>query len=172
MTSTLAEERVSRALTASMIDVQPWRPRRRGSDGHTDELLVDILLDLLVGEGLLLIAGQGMKARESLAGPLMWRERWAPQPAAVVAPSALKQPIQPACPWRCWRWATAMICARQTQMQAADLAMDQSKQSAEKKPVSIPAGTTWLMNLRMLNQRGEKVALAFPIVRSAASFQP
>ena len=57
-------------------------------------------------------------------------------------------------------------------MQVADRAMDQSKQSAEKKPVSISADTTWLMNMQMLNQRGEKVALLFPIVRSAASFQP
>jgi hypothetical protein len=155
-----------------MIDVQPWRPRRRGSDGHTDELVVEILFDLRVGEGLLLIAGQGLKARKSLAGPLMWRERWAPQPDTAVAPNALKQPVQPVCPWRCWRWAIATICASQTQMQAADLAMDQPKQSAEKKPVSISAGTTWWMNLRMLNQRGKRVALAFPIVRSAASFQP
>ena len=57
-------------------------------------------------------------------------------------------------------------------MQVADRAMDQSKQSAEKKPVSISADTTWLMNMQMLNHRGEKVALLFPIVRSAASFQP
>ena len=130
---------------AGPVDLPLWRRsagrRRRGSDGHADELVVDILLDLLVGEGLLLIARQDLLARKSLDGPLMWRERWAPQPDAVVAPNALKQPVQPA------------------QMQAADRAMDQSKQSAEKKPVSISAGTTWLMNMQMLNQRGEKVAL-------------
>ena len=37
---------------------------------------------------------------------------------------------------------------------------------------SDATGDREAVQLRMLNQRGEKVALAFPIVRSAVSFQP
>ena len=47
--------------------------------------------------------------------------------------------------------------------------------NASRAPESFRSDATAdgeAVNLRMLNQRGEKVALAFLIVRSAASFQP
>jgi len=47
--------------------------------------------------------------------------------------------------------------------------------NASRAPESFRSDATGdgeAVNLRMLNQRGEKVALAFLIVRSAASFQP
>jgi hypothetical protein len=47
--------------------------------------------------------------------------------------------------------------------------------NASRTPESFRSDATGdgeAVNLRMLNQRGEKVALLFPIVRSAASFQP
>jgi hypothetical protein len=49
------------------------------------------------------------------------------------------------------------------------------KANASRTPESCrndATGDREAVQLRMLNQRGEKVALAFPIVRSAVSFQP
>ena len=50
-----------------------------------------------------------------------------------------------------------------------------AKANAFRTPESIRSDATGdreAVQLRILNQRGEKVALAFPIVRSAVSFQP
>ena len=50
-----------------------------------------------------------------------------------------------------------------------------AKANAFRPPKSFRSDATAdreAVQLRMLNQRGEKVALAFPIVRSAVSFQP
>ena len=50
-----------------------------------------------------------------------------------------------------------------------------AKANAFRTPESFRSDATGdleAVRLRMLNQRGEKVALAFPIVRSAVSFQP
>lgn len=50
-----------------------------------------------------------------------------------------------------------------------------AKANASRTPESFRSDATVdreAVRLRMLNQRGEKVALAFPIVRSAVSFQP
>ncbi len=50
-----------------------------------------------------------------------------------------------------------------------------AKANASRTPESIRSDATGdreAVQLRILNQRGEKVALAFPIVRSAVSFQP
>ena len=50
-----------------------------------------------------------------------------------------------------------------------------AKANASRTPESFRSDATGdreAVQLRMLNQRGEKVALAFPIVRSAVSFQP
>ena len=50
-----------------------------------------------------------------------------------------------------------------------------AKANAFRTPESFRSDATGdreAVQLRMLNQRGEKVALAFPIVRSAVSFQP
>jgi hypothetical protein len=50
-----------------------------------------------------------------------------------------------------------------------------AKANASRTPKSCRSNATGdreAMQLRVLNQRGERVALAFPIVRSAVSFQP
>jgi hypothetical protein len=50
-----------------------------------------------------------------------------------------------------------------------------AKANASRTPESLrsdASGDREAVQLRILNQRGEKVALAFPIVRSAVSFQP
>ena len=52
-------------------------------------------------------------------------------------------------------------------------AMDEA--NASRTPESFRSDATGdgeAVNLRMLNQRGEKMALAFLIVRTVASFQP
>jgi hypothetical protein len=52
---------------------------------------------------------------------------------------------------------------------------DRGEANASRTPESFRSDATGdgeAVQLRMLNQRGEKVALAFPIVRSAVSFQP
>ena len=50
-----------------------------------------------------------------------------------------------------------------------------AKANVSRTPESFRSDATGdreAVQLGMLNQRGEKVALAFPIVRSAVSFQP
>ncbi len=52
---------------------------------------------------------------------------------------------------------------------------DRGEANTSRTPESFRSDATGdgeAVQLRMLNQRGEKVALAFPIVRSAVSFQP
>jgi hypothetical protein len=51
----------------------------------------------------------------------------------------------------------------------------EAKANASRTPESCrcdASGDREAVQLRVLNQRGERVALAFPIVRSAVSFQP